>query len=184
VKRVVVLLAGLTMMPLVGFAPSAHALGLAACTIGGTISFSPPPGGSGQGTWRIEPGAINCEGFYKSTDRFLGQGPFTGSGSYTLLPSGAGDCLYQVGTGTVDYVIRTTAGTYSLTEQNQFVVAGAGKFSTPSLEGSFVRPPDDGDCVSKPVTRATFVAEALLTRDDPAGVTPHGNHRDLPRNEG
>jgi hypothetical protein len=169
-KRLLALVTGLAILPFVGGAQPAQALGVAACTIGGSIHFSPPGTGGPQASWRIDRGAINCQGFFKSTDRFLGQGSFTGSGTYQVLPSGQGTCLYQAGTGTVDYVIRTTAGTYNVSEANRFVLAGVGKFATPSLRGSFlVPPPYEGDCVTSP-TRATFVAQALLVRDPQVGV--------------
>ena len=169
-KRLIALLSGLVALPLVGAAPPAQALGVAACTIGGTIHFSPPGQAAAQGTWRIDRGAINCQGFFKSTDRFIGQGSFTGSGSYEVLPLGAGSCN-QTGTGTVDYVIKTTAGTYHVNEASTFVSAGAGKIATPSLRGSFlVPPPYEGDCVTTPVTRASFIAQALLVRDPQIGV--------------
>jgi hypothetical protein len=119
----------------------------------------------------MDRGAINCQGFFKSIDRFLGQGPFTGSGTYEVLPTAGGTCLYQAGTGTVDYVIRTTAGTYNVNEASKFVSAGAGKLATPSLRGSFlVPPPYEGDCVTTPVTRAGFIAQVLLVRDPQIGV--------------
>jgi hypothetical protein len=169
-KRLIALLTGLAALPLVGAAPPAQALGVAGCTIGGTISFTPPGQAAGQGTWRIETGAINCQGFFKSTDRFLGQGPFTGSGTYEVLPMGGETCLYQAGTGTVDYDIRTTAGTYRINEASRFVSAGAGKLATPSLRGTFLVPPQpEGDC-AKQVTRAGFVAQVLLVRDPQIGV--------------
>lgn len=170
-KRLIAVLTGLAALPLVGRAPHAEALGVAACTIGGTISFSPPDKAAAQGMWRMDRGAINCQGFFKSIDRFLGQGPFTGSGTYEVLPTAGGTCLYQAGTGTVDYVIRTTAGTYNVNEASKFVSAGAGKLATPSLRGSFlVPPPYEGDCVTTPVTRAGFIAQVLLVRDPQIGV--------------
>jgi hypothetical protein len=169
-KRLLALLTGLAALPLVGPAPHAEALGVAGCTIGGTISFTPPGKAAAQGTWRIDRGAINCQGSYKSTDRFLGQGSFTGSGVYEVLPMAGETCLYQAGTGMVDYEIRTTAGTYRIKEASKFVTVGAGKLATPSLRGSFlVPPPSESDCVTQ-VTRANFVAQVLLVRDPQIGV--------------
>ncbi|HEV8627905.1 MAG TPA: hypothetical protein VG034_26005, partial [Acidimicrobiia bacterium] len=108
---------------------------------------------------------IDCKGVYKGPDYFTGQGPFTGSGTYTVLPTGTGACVHQVGEGTVDYTFRTISGTYNLREKNEFVLAGAGKFTTPSLRGTFVIPPPyEGDCVTTPVTRATFIAQVVLAR--------------------
>jgi len=165
VKRVIACLVGVALVPLVGFAPPAEAIGAGACTISGTIAFEPPTGPYLQGVWNIRPGAIDCKGLYKGPDYFTGQGPFTGTGTYTVLPSGTGACLHQVGEGDVDYTVRTISGTYHLKEKNEFVLAGAGKFTTPSLRGSFVIPPPyEGDCITTPVTRATFVAQVLLAR--------------------
>ncbi len=168
-KRLVVLLAGAVMVPLLGFVPAAHA-DAATCTISGTIGFSPPVATATRGTWRIAPGAIRCYGLHKGPEYFLGQGPFSGAGSYTVLSSGSGACLHQVGEGTVEYTVPTSGPNPSLRvrESHKFILAGAGTFMTPSLRGSFaVTPPYEGDCLTKPVTRATFVAQAMLVRDVP-----------------
>jgi hypothetical protein len=62
-------------------------------------------------------------------------------------------------------MFRTISGTYQLKEKNEFVLAGAGKFTTPSLKGSFIIPPPyEGDCITTPVTRATFIAQVVLAR--------------------
>lgn len=167
-KRLVVL-AGLMVVPLVGFVPAARA-GAATCTISGTISFSPPEATATRGEWRIAPGAIRCYGLHKGPEYFLGQGPFAGSGSYTVLSSGSGACLHQVGEGTVEYAVPTSGPnpSFQAREPHRFVMAGAGTFTTPSLRGSFtVAPPYEGDCLTKPVTRATFVAQAVLFREVP-----------------
>jgi hypothetical protein len=173
-KRLLALLTGLVVLPLVAPARPAEALGVAGCTIGGSISFAPPSQTVAKGTWRIDRGAINCQGFFKATDRFIGQGGFTGSGTYEVLPSGAGTCVALVGTGEVDYLIKTVAGTYEVREASQFVSAGAGtgKIATPSLRGTFLVPPpyEGGDCVTKPVKRAGFTAQVLLVRDPQIGV--------------
>ena len=158
-------LLGLAAMPLTGAVPPAGALGAGACTISGTISFEPPTDPYGRGNWLIGPGAINCQGLYKGPDYFTGQGPFSGSGTYSVLPSGTGTCIHQVGTGTVDYTFRTISSTYRLVEKSDFVLAGAGSFTTPSLRGMFtIPPPYEGDCITTPVTRATFVAQVLMSR--------------------
>ena len=164
-KRLIAICAGLALVTLVGFAPGAEAIGGGACTISGTIAFEPPTGPYLRGLWHIRPGAIDCKGVYKGPDYFTGQGPFTGTGTYTVLPSGTGTCIHQVGEGSVDYILPTNGGSYHLTEKSEFVLAGAGKFTTRSLTGSFVIPPPyEGDCVTTPVTRATFIAQVLLAR--------------------
>ena len=164
-KRLIAILAGLALVPLVGFVPKAEALGAGVCTISGTIAFEPPNGPYLRGVWHIRPGAINCQGLHKGVDYFTGQGPFTGSGTYSVLPSGTGTCVHQVGEGSVDYTFYTNSSTYRVQEESEFVLAGAGKFTTPSMNGSFVIPPPyEGDCITTPVTRATFVAQVLLAR--------------------
>jgi len=156
------------VLPLVaGAVPAADAVGGAVCAISGTISFTAPSDASGQGTWSLDPAAINCEGAVNGY-QFLGQGPFEGSGSYTALPAGGGACLNQVGTGTVDYTIQTAAMDHHIVESQRFTLAGAGEFTTPTLRGSLaLAPPYDGDCVTKPVTRATFVAQGLILKTAP-----------------
>jgi hypothetical protein len=166
-KRSIAVLLGVAMSTLVGPVPVADAIGGAVCAITGTISFTPPSDVSGQGAWSIDPAAINCEGAVNGY-QYLGQGPFTGSGSYTGLPAGGGACLNQVGTGTVDYTIQTAAMDHHIRESQRFTLAGAGEFTTPSLRGSLaLMPPYDGDCVTKPVTRATFVAQGLMPKTAP-----------------
>jgi hypothetical protein len=156
------------MSSVVGPVPAANAAGAAACVISGTISFVPPSDASGQGAWSIGPAMINCQGIF-SGYHFIGPGPFTGSGSYTAtLPSSGGSCVDQVGTGTVDYTLQTEAMDYHKVEAKRFVLAGAGEFTTPSLRGSLqLMPPYEGDCVTKPVTRATFFAEGVMARANP-----------------
>ncbi len=167
--RILLLLAVLTP-PVVGFVPAAEALGGAVCTISGTINFTPPPAGPGEGLWQIGPAAISCQGAINGY-HFYGQGPFSGSGTFTGLPASGGGCLPHVGTGTVDYIMRTGAMVHHMKETKQFTLAGAGKFATPSLKGSIVlAPPFNGDCVTKPVTQATFLAEGLMLKTTP--LTP------------
>jgi hypothetical protein len=168
VKRLLAPLIGLIALPLVAEAPPARALGAGVCTITGTINFDPQKPPSAEGAWSIGPAAISCHGLSKGPERFLGQGPFSGSGSYSVLPTGTGGCLHQVGTGTVEYTVPTSGNPLHVKEAHQFVLAGAGGFTTPSLRGSFQQtPPFEGDCVVTPVTRATFVAQAVLVRDVP-----------------
>jgi hypothetical protein len=162
VKRFIALVAGMALVPLVGWAPKADAIGAGSCTISGTIAFEPPTGPYMQGVWHIRPGAIDCKGLHKGPDYFTGQGIFNGTGTYKVLPSGTGQCIHQVGEGNVNYTLTTISSTYFVKEASEFVLAGAGKFSTPSLKGSFVIPPPyEGDCITTPVTRATFVAQVI-----------------------
>jgi hypothetical protein len=175
-KRLFALLSCLVAVPFVAAAPPpAGAIGAGACTITGTISFDPTMAPTAQGAWRIGPAAITCHGLNRGPERFLGQGPFAGSGSYAVLPTGTGGCLYQAGTGTVEYTVPTSGTPLHVKEAQEFVLAGAGKFTTPSLRGSFVvTPPFEGDCVTTPVTRATFVAQAVLAREMPFTVSEDG----------
>ena len=55
-----------------------------------------------------------------------------------------------------------------------------GRFTTPSLNGTFQVAPSSGDCVTKSVTSAVFVAEAALVRfvpPDPQPVPPERSGR-------
>ena len=161
-RRTLLLLAAL-LSTVVGVAPPAQALGGAACVITGTIQFEAPTAATaGIGVWHIGPGQIECNGITNGY-RIFGTGPFTGSGTYTGLPVGSGSCLHHIGTGTVDYVIRSGAMVFRMRETKRFLLAGAGEFTTPTLRGSLqLAPPYEGDCLTKPVTRATFIAQGFI----------------------
>ena len=166
-KRSLPLLSGLVVSSLLGFAPPADALGAAVCTVSGTINFVPSPQTPARGGWSIEPAVMECRGLFRSWERILGPGSFTGSGSYNAAPDGRGACLHHVGSGTVDYRIPTSEQDVHMIEPHDFVLAGSGSFITPTLRGTFqVMPPYDGegDCVTKPVTKALFLAEAVMVR--------------------
>ncbi len=145
--------------------PPAGATGTAVCMISGTITFSDSALTTTDGVWTIGPAMINCQGPYNGYERITGPGRFAGSGTYTAFPRGSGTCLHSVGSGTVEYGFPTTAYDIRLVEPQNYTLVGAGAFTTPSLKGSFeVTPPYDGDCVTKPVTTALFVAQASLLR--------------------
>ena len=165
-RRSVAVVMGLVLLPLAGAVPAAEATGGGACTITGTIGFSNVH--STRGTWTIDPAVITCQGLYNGYERFTHPGTFSGTGSYTALPTRSGTCLHHVGSGTVDYTFATSGADIHLVEPQSYALAGAGVFTTPSLRGTFqVTPPYDGDCLTKPVTRALFVAEATLVRFHP-----------------
>ena len=147
----------------VGFTPTADAVGYGACAIAGTISFAPES--PGKGTWTIGPANLDCQGIIGKRARIIGRGPFRGSGTYTaLLPGDA--CFRQSGTGKVEYEIPTASGTIKVKEAATHTLAGAGVIDTPSLHGLFqLPPPYDGDCLTKPVSRATFVGQLVLYRN-------------------
>ena len=164
-KRSILWVMGLGVLPLVGLLPPAAATGAAVCTISGTITFSPPQPTTADGTWAIGPAVISCQGLYNGYERIMGPGGFAGAGTYTAFPPGSGSCLSSVGSGTVEYGFPTTQYDIRLVEPQDYTLAGAGAFTTPSLKGTFeVTPPYDGDCVTKPVTKALFVAQASLVR--------------------
>jgi hypothetical protein len=151
--------------PVVGVAPAAHSVGEGACTISGTISFSPSGQAAAEGAWRIGPAILDCQGIVAARHRIIGRGPFRGSGTFNLLPGGAGSCVNQAGTGTIEYTIPTSGGDILVNEPDQYTTAGAGTLHTPTLNGSLeILPPYEGDCVTKPITRATFLAEVVLLR--------------------
>ena len=160
----------LVLLPIVEFAPSAGAVGGGYCRISGPIVFSPRTASEGQ--WSIEKAVIDCQGLLAGgRRRFLGPGPFKGSGSYSALPAAGGACLHQAGSGTVEYSFPTSGGYLVVSEPGAYTLAGIGSFTTPTLRGTFgLAPPYDGDCVTKPVTTATFVATTVLYR----GLEPTG----------
>lgn len=168
------LLVAALLSPVVGagVAPPAGALGAAACVITGTITFEPPAVTAGSGVWHIGPGQIECNGMTNGY-RIFGTGPFTGSGSYTGLPVGTGSCFHHIGTGEVDYVIRSGAMVFRMREAKRFVLAGAGEFATPTLRGSLqLAPPYAGDCLTTPVTRATFIAQGFIVHRESFAGSP------------
>lgn len=171
-RRILLLMAVVTTS-VGGFVPAASGLGGAACVISGTITFTPPVAGAvmgSPGAWEIGPAQIQCNGMINGY-RIWGTGPFSGSGTFTSLPVASDTCahlVHHVGTGNVDYLMRSAAMLFRMRETKRFVLAGAGEFSTPSLRGAIqLLPPYDGDCVTKPITRATFVAQGRYLRTEP-----------------
>ena len=147
-----------------GFSPPADAVGYRACTLLGTISFSSQT--ATTGTWTIGPALLDCQGIVGKRARITGRGPLRGSGTYNALTPGQGACVPHNGTGTMEYVIPTASGAIKVNEAVTHTMAGVGVFDTPSLHGVFQMPPPyEGDCVSKPLSRATFVAQVVLYRN-------------------
>jgi hypothetical protein len=180
-----ILLLGLVVATsVVGFVPAASGLGGAVCVIGGTMTFKPPAAGAPPdtpGTWNIGPAQIECNGAINGY-HIWGTGPFTGAGTYTSLPvagSACGHLVHHVGIGNVDYLMRSAAMIYRVRESKRFVIAGAGEFSTPSLRGAIqLLPPYDGDCLTKPITRATFRAQGRYLRTEPLFLPAADGRRD------
>ena len=171
--RRVLLFFGVVATTVLGFVPPAHAVGGAACVLGGTISFTEPFGTTGPGTWEINPGQIDCDGAINGY-RIFGSGPFTGHGTYTgILPAG-GPCLQRIGKGVVDYMFQSGAMMFHKRESQEFVVAAAGKLTTPSIRATLQLAPYDGDCLTKPVTRATFAAQGAMVWTAPFFLDPGG----------
>jgi hypothetical protein len=173
VKRAVAILSGLLVFSLAGIAPSAEAAGGAVCAVSGTINFSPAANASREGTWRIDPAVINCQGIFRGYERITGPAAFTGSGTYNEVVDSDGTCLHHIGSGTVDYWVPTTEADVHIVEPHEFVLAGAGAFTTPSLNGNIaLTPPFNGNCLTMSVTKATFVAAGVLVRS--VGLVPKG----------
>jgi hypothetical protein len=165
VNRSVPLAMAVACLALFGFVPAADATGGAACTITGTITFIHGAEASPEGAWTIDPAVISCHGLFNGYERILGPGRFSGTGSYTALPGGSGSCLRNVGSGTVDYSFPTTGADVHLVEPNDYTLTGVGTLTTPTLRGTFqITPPFEGDCVTQPITKALFLAEATLVR--------------------
>jgi hypothetical protein len=160
VKRIVAVLA-VVVMPVLGFSSTADAIEEGACTISGTITFASQT--ASAGAWTIGPAVIDCQGIVAARRLITGRGPFRGAGTFAALAPGDSACLRQAGTGTFDYKIPTTAGDIVISEPENHTLAGIGVFNTPRLHGSFqVAPPYEGDCATKPISRATFLAQVVL----------------------
>jgi len=160
---------GLMVLAFAGWAPSAGAIGGGVCRISGRIAFAPKSDSAGD--WRIDDGVIDCQGLLSGgKTRILGAGPFAGSGSYTALGAG-GACLHQAGTGTLVYRVPTSGGVIFFSEPVEYTVVGAGALTSNTLRGTFVLvPPYSGDCVTKPVTGASFASQVVLYRGVEPGV--------------
>jgi hypothetical protein len=152
-------------------APAADAVGVGACTITGTITFTPRALTADRGTWDISPATILCRGQFNTKELMLKHGSFTGSGSFTSLPSGEGGCFRELGTGMVDYWIPTEKQDAHIKEEYTFLLSGAGAFTTPTLRGTF-QIPAQGNCLTGPATKAMFLAEVALVRLSGADYTP------------
>lgn len=159
-KRFVAVLA-LLVLPVVGFTSQAGAVGYGVCTITGTMTFAPT--GESTGKWTIGPAILDCQGLIAARRRITGRGPLKGSGTYKAIPSGDG-CLHQSGTGKIDYRIPTSAGDILVDEPWDYALAGVGMVNTPTLRGVFEVTPAAGDCLTKPVTKATLVGQVVLLR--------------------
>ena len=170
-KRSVAIIAGLALAGLVAPAPPAEALGIGACTISGTIGFTRSLATPNQGTWSIGPAVIQCRGQFNTRELMVRQGPFAGSGSYTVMPTSASGCLRELGSGTVDYWIPTDEQDVHVREPHTFLLGGAGAFTTPTLRGLF-QTVSDGNCLTTPPARALFLAEVSLLRLSTADYTP------------
>ncbi len=170
--RSIAVLAGLALAVFLGPAPPAEAFGVGACTIGGTITFTPSAQTAGQGAWAISPGVIQCRGQFNTYEYMLRNGSFSGSGTYTALPSAEAGCFRELGTGTVDYWIPTDKQDIHIKEPYAFLLAGAGAFTTPTLRGIFQITTYDGNCLTGPVTRASFFAQVALFRESSSDYTP------------
>ena len=169
-KRFVAALA-VVGLAVVGFTPTADAVGYGACTITGTMTFSTKT--LSEGTWTIAPAVIDCQGLIAASRRITGRGSFKGSGTFKALPPGDGGCLRQNGEGKVDYRIPTSGGDILVQEAESHSLLGVGVFDTPTLHGLFeLLPPYDGDCLTKPVARSTFAAQVVLVRYPPQIPSP------------
>ena len=159
------------------------ALGAGACTISGTIRFTPTVAGTNRGTWAIAPAVIQCRGLFNVFwggpigGGYLGPGEhmvgpgrsFTASGTYTPISSAAGGCLPELGHGQVDYWIGTIRQTVHMLEEGAFHLVGAGAFSTPTLRGTFQIPLLERNCLTGAAASALFLAEVTLVRTGSLG---------------
>jgi hypothetical protein len=171
-RRSVVVLAVVMLTALGDFVaspPPAEAIAVGVCSISGTIVFSPSDGAPDHGAWVIGPAMISCRGPFRfpHAEQMNGvPGSFSGVGSYTTVPVGQGQCFRKLGTGTVEYWIRTEEQDVHMKELHQFVLAGAGLFTTPTLRGTFELV-HEGNCLTGPVNRAAFQAQVTMVRLPP-----------------
>lgn len=165
-RRSLGILAGVVLSVALTPTPAAHAVGAAACTISGTITFTPTTPAVDRGDWHITPAVIQCRGWMTFSDERMlaGNGSFTGAGPYTTMPTGEGGCLRQLGTGTVDYWIPTNLQVAHIQEQTTFHLVGVGAFTTPTLRGTFQIPVHDRNCLTTAGRKGLFVAEATMVR--------------------
>ncbi len=179
-RRSVALLAVLLLTALgevVASPPAAEATAIGACNISGTIVFTPSAAGADHGAWVIGPAVIACRGPFRfpHPEQMNGQaGSVSGIGSYATVPVGQGHCLRKLGSGTVDYWIKTEEQDVHVKEPHEFVLAGAGLFTTPTLRGTFEVPLHEGNCLAGPVNRAMFLAQVTVVRvpRDPEYLDP------------
>ena len=169
--RSVAVVACLALALLVGPTPQAEAFGVGACTIGGTINFTPTEATPGQGTWTIAPGTIQCRGQFNTYEYMVRHGEFAGEGTYTSAASAETGCFRELGTGTVDYWITTDTQDIHVAEPYAVLLSGAGAFTTPTLRGVFQITTYDGTCVTGPVSKASFLAQVTLFRESLADWT-------------
>jgi hypothetical protein len=165
------------VLSVLGFSPAADAVGQGACNITGTITFASSSKTLSEGTWRIGPAIIDCQGLIAARRRITGRGPFTGSGTFKELSAGSGGACHQSGSGNVEYTIPTSGGDILVSEPDTYTLVGVGAFITPTLRGAFQLVPASGDCVTQPVTKATFVAEVVLYRYPRELPRPPGTQR-------
>jgi hypothetical protein len=151
--------------------PPADAVGVGACTITGTITFTAAGQKADRGTWDISPATILCRGQFNTYELMYKQGAFTGSGSYTSLPAGEGSCLRELGIGSVDYWIPTDKQDVHVKEEFAFLSAGVGAFTSPTLRGVF-QIAAQSNCLTGPATKGTFLAEVAMVRVSGADFTP------------
>src|SRR2546423_6524876 len=157
------------MLALVASVPGAGAVGGGACRITGRILFAP---NGAAGAWSIERGIIDCQGLLAGgKNRVVGPGELRATGTYTTVPAPGASCLQQIATGTFEYQIPTSGGYVVINEKGGYTLVGVGALTTPTLRGTAeVAPPYTGDCVTKPVTVATFLAQVSLYRGVEPGV--------------
>lgn len=156
------------VLALGAWVPGAGAAGGGVCRITGHFAFAPKT--PGDGAWTVDRGIIDCVGLLAGgKNRITGPGEFQGAGTYTTVAAPGGACLHQVAVGRFNYRVPTSGGYVVIDEPGGYTLTGVGVLSTPTLRGTVeMAPPYSGDCVTKPVTAAAFLAQVTLYR----GVEP------------
>ncbi len=122
-------------------APVFIAPGISATPSQGTVSHS---------------GSITCIGSIHGHE-ITGPGRLEESGTYS------GSCAEGTGEGNLTLTLPTTEGQKTLEFTDTIEWTGTfGRFQSEVLSGTFQFVPTQGDCVTRPVTRAHLVAQGVL----------------------
>lgn len=152
------LVAGLLVLPAIPASAEGSSTNLS-CTITFTEDINPPitPAVTAHGaTTKGLTGTATCTGTAHGRQ-------VTGAGSFAEARAGIGDCSTGSGSGVFVLRIPTTGGTETVAGRYDFSHDPATETFTGDLAGSVVPIGAVGNCVSIPLTQATFRFEGTIT---------------------